>query len=104
MQYMIVWNERPQGSAAEYEQAQRRILDVFGQWQQPAGFKIVNFVVRVGDWGGYMLAECDDVIEIHKLCSMLPAFTFEVRPVMPVEDAIRSELEVMDWRDKLKFD
>jgi muconolactone delta-isomerase len=104
MQYMIVWNERPQGSATEYEKAQRRILDVFGKWQQPAGFKIECFVVRVGDWGGYMLAEVDDVIEIHKLCSMLPAFRFEVRPVVPVEVAIRGELEVMDWRDKLTFD
>jgi muconolactone delta-isomerase len=104
MKYMICWNERPQGSATEYENAQRRILDVFGRWQQPGNFSIEMFVVRVGDWGGYMLAECDDLLEIHKLCSMLPAFTFEVRPVIPVEDAIRSELEVMDWRDKLKFD
>lgn len=104
MQYMIVWNERSQGSALEYERAQRRILDVFGRWQQPDGFKILCFVVRVGDWGGYMLAECDDMTEIHKLTSMLPAFRFEVRPVMPVEAAIRCELEVMDWRDKLTFD
>ena len=104
MKYMITWNERTQGSAIEYENAQRRILDVFGRWQQPSAIKIEMFVVRVGDWGGYMLADCDDPLEIHKLCSMLPAFTFEARVVIPVEDAIRGELEVMDWRDKLKFD
>ena len=104
MKYMITWNERPQGSAIEYEKAQQRILDVFRQWQPPTNFKIEVFVVRVGDWGGYMLAECDDPLEVHKLCSMLPAFTFEARPVVPVEDAIRAELEVMAWRDGLKFD
>ena len=48
MKYMISWFERPQGSPAEYENAQKRILEVFGQWKAPAGFKIELFVVRVG--------------------------------------------------------
>ena len=30
MKYMISWFERPQGSPMEYENAQKRILDVFG--------------------------------------------------------------------------
>jgi muconolactone delta-isomerase len=104
MKYMITWNERSQGSAIEYEKAQQRILDVFRQWQQPASFTIEMFVIRVGDWGGYMLADCDDPLEVHKLCSMLPAFSFEARVVIPVEEAIRGELEVMAWRDNLTFD
>jgi len=33
---------------------------------------------------------------------MLPSFEFQVRPVVPVEDAIRAELEIMAWRDNLK--
>jgi len=32
---------------------------------------------------------------------MLPAFEFQARPVVPVEDAIRVELEAMAWRDSL---
>jgi len=39
---------------------------------------------------------------MHKFCSMLPAFTMEARPVVPVEDAVRAELEVMAWREGLK--
>jgi hypothetical protein len=66
---------RPQGSPAEYENAQKRILEVFGQWKAPEHFKIEFFVVRVGDWGG--------------------------RLVIPVMDAVRAELEVMAWRDKI---
>jgi hypothetical protein len=103
MKYMICWNERTQGSAADYETAQRRILDVFGRWKPPADFKIEAFVVRVGDWGGYLLAECEDPLTVHKFCSMLPAFEFEARAVIPVEDAVRVELEMMDWRDGLEF-
>ncbi len=50
MKYMISWFERPQGSPMEYENAQKRILDVFTQWKAPANFKIELFVVggRVG--------------------------------------------------------
>ena len=55
MKYMISWNERPQGSPMEYENAQKRILEVFTQWEAPANFEIELFVVRVGDWGGHML-------------------------------------------------
>jgi muconolactone delta-isomerase len=102
MKYMITWNERPQGTPIEYENAQQRILEVFGPWKAPANFKIESFVIRVGDWGGYMLMECDDPLEVHKFCSMLPAFTFEARPVVPVADAIRVELEAMAYRDGLK--
>jgi len=101
MKYMITWNERSQGSAIEYEKAQQRILHVFRQWEAPANFKIELFMIRVGDWGGYMLADCDDPLTVHKFCSMLPAFVFEARPVIPIEDAVNGELEVMAWRDKL---
>ena len=104
MKYMITWKERSQGSAIEYERAQQRILDVFRQWKAPANFKIELFMIRVGDWGGYMLADCDDPVIVHKFASMLPAFEFEARPVIPIEDAVRGELEVMAWRDGLKFD
>jgi muconolactone delta-isomerase len=102
MKYMISWMERPQGSAIEYERAQQRILDVFRKWETPANFKIEMFVIRVGDWGGYMLADCDDPVAVHKFCSMLPAFEFQARPVIAIEDAVRGELEVMAWRDQLQ--
>src|SRR5436190_12485639 len=74
MKYMLTWSERSQGSPIEYENAKKRILDVFTQWKAPDNFKIELFVIRVGDWGGYMLLDCDDPTAIHKFCSMLPAF------------------------------
>jgi hypothetical protein len=60
------------------------------------------FVIRVGDWGGYMLLDCDDATAVHKFCSMLPAFVFEARPVIPIEDAVRVELEAIAFRDGLQ--
>ena len=35
MKYMITWSERSQGSAIDYENAQKRILDVFRRWERP---------------------------------------------------------------------
>ena len=72
MKYVISWFERPQGSPIEYENAQKRILEVFGQWKAPANFKIEFFVIRVGQWGGHMLVECDDPLTVHKFarCSL----------------------------------
>jgi hypothetical protein len=32
----------------------------------------------------------------------LPAFEFEARPMIPLEDAVGVELEVMAWCDGLK--
>jgi len=101
MKYMLTWTERSQGSPIEYENAQKRILEVFTQWKAPANFKIELFVIRVGDWGGYMMLDCDDPTAVHKFCSMLPAFVFEARPVIPIADAVRVELESIAFRDGL---
>jgi hypothetical protein len=51
MKYVVSWFERPQGSPLEYENAQKRILEVFGKWKAPSNFKIEFFVIRVGEWG-----------------------------------------------------
>jgi len=102
MKYMLAWSERPQGSPLEYENAQKRILEVFTQWKAPDNFKVELFVIRVGDWGGYMMPDCDDPAAVHKYCSLLPAFVFEARPVIPIKDAVRVELESIAFRDGLK--
>jgi len=34
------------------------------------------FVVRVGEWGGHVLVDCDDPLAVHKFCSTYPAFEF----------------------------
>ena len=98
---MLSWDE-PQGSPMEYENAQKRILEIFTQRKAPDNFKIELFVIRGGDWGGYTMLDCDGPLAVHEFCSMLPAFEFEARPVVPVMDAVRVELEAMAFRDGLK--
>ncbi len=82
--------------------ARKRILEVFGQSKPTAEFKIKMFAVRVGERGGYMLVNCDDPLELHNACSTFAAFELQARPVVPVMDAARAELEAIAWRDGLK--
>jgi hypothetical protein len=46
-----------------------------------------------------MLLDRDDPTAVHKFCSMLPAFVFEARPVISIDDAVRVELEAIAFRD-----
>jgi len=101
MKYLVNWNERPQGSAIEYENVQKRILKIFRHWQIPSEVKVHAFVARVGEWGGSMLIEADDPLVVHKMCSTFPAFQFDVHQVIDVQDAVRVEMEAIKWRDEL---
>ena len=49
-----------------------------------------------------MMLEWDEPLAVHKFCSMLPAFVFEARPVVPVMDVVRVEQEAIAFRDGLK--
>ncbi|MBK8458290.1 MAG: DUF3303 family protein [Phyllobacteriaceae bacterium] len=99
MKYVLNWHERPQGSALEYENVQKRILTLFRQWPMDSTWKIHSFVVRLGEWGGYILMECNDVAALHKFCSAFPGFAFAVNPVLDISDAVRVELEAIAWRE-----
>lgn len=101
MKYMLTWNERPTGSAAEYEAAQKRVLEVFGQWQMPESLTFLQFVVRVGEFGGYAVVETDDPLALHRLTSAMAVFSFTVEPVVDVMDAIGAEAEAIAWRDSI---
>jgi len=102
MKFMVTWNERPMGSAADYEAAQKRILGVFSQLQMPEQLKIEQFLVRVGEYGGFMLVETDDVLAMHKLTSTFPAFQFRVDVVIDIQPAVGVEVEAIVWRDGVK--
>ena len=60
MKYVISWRERSAASFKDYEAAQERVLRIFNKdWKMPASFTVHQFVIRVGDYGGYMIVETD---------------------------------------------
>ena len=104
MKYMITWHERSMGSAADYEGLQKRIMAVFKEWKIPETVKVHHFLVRAGDWGGFMLVETDDFAAMHKMTTTWAAFEFRVDPVLDIQDAVAAQLEAMAWRDSIPSD
>jgi CTP:molybdopterin cytidylyltransferase MocA len=101
MKYVVSWRERPAASSREYEAAHERILQIFNKdWKMPASFTMHQFVVRVGDYGGYMVLETDKPIDIHYVTSLLAAFEFKVEPVVDVMEAVAVELKAIEFRKK----
>ena len=99
MKYVLTWWERPGGSYADYEAAQKRVLNVFQNWEMPESLDIHQFVVRVGEFGGYMVLETDNVADVQKLTTTFAVFQFRLEPVMDVMDAVAAEEEGIAWRD-----
>ena len=101
MKYVLTWWERPGGSHTDYEMAQKRVLEVFQKWEMPKSLTFHQFLVRVGEFGGYAVLETDDVTEIHKLTTAFAVFRFRLEPVLDVMDAVTVEVEAIGWRDSV---
>jgi Protein of unknown function (DUF3303) len=101
MKYVISWRERPAASAREYEAAHERVLQIFSKdFKWPESFKMHQFVVRVGDYGGYMVVETDKVTDIHYATSIFAVFEFKVEPVIDVMEAVAAEVKAIEYRKK----
>ncbi len=100
MKYVLTWWERPGGSYADYEAAQKRVLNVFQDWEMPESLDIHQFVVRVGEFGGYAVLETDNVADVQKLTTTFAVFQFRLEPVMDVMDAVAAEAEGIAWREE----
>lgn len=99
MKYLVTWHERPGGSATDYEQAQQRVLDVFAKWEMPQTLTFHQFLVRVGEFGGYAVVETDEPAALHRLSTAFAVFQFRVEPVLDVMEAVAAEAEAIAWRD-----
>ena len=101
MKYVVSWRERPGASSREYEAAQERCLQIFSKdWKFPESIKVHQFVVRVGDYGGYIVMETDKPVDIHYFTSVFALFEFKVEPVVDVMDAVAVELKAIEYRKK----
>ncbi len=63
--------------------------------------KITEFVVQVGEYGGYMVVEPDSPSDIHKLTTIFAALQFKFEPVLDVMDAVAAERDAIAWRNSL---
>jgi hypothetical protein len=99
MKYVLTWWERPGGSYADYEAAQKRVLDIFEKWEIPESLTFHQFLVRVGEFGGYAVLETDDLAEVEKAIATYAVFQFRLEPILDVADAVAAQAEGIAWRE-----
>ena len=102
MKYVVTWRERPVGSVAKYEAAQKRILDIFSAMEMPASITFHQFLVRLGEFGGYAVIESDEPADLQYLTTVYAVFSFTVEPVMNVMDAVAAQTRGVEYRDSLR--
>jgi len=98
MKYVLYWRERPYGSAAEAEAAQERVLEMMQHWQPPEAITIHQFLVRLGEYGGFAVVETEDQEALHQMTSTFAVFEFVVHPVIDVGSALAAEGAAVAWR------
>ena len=97
---MLTWWERPGDSYSEHEAAQKRILEIFQKWEIPESLTFHQFLVRVGEFGGYAVVETEDLAEIEKAIATYAVFQFRLEPVLDVADAVAAQAEGIAWREE----
>ena len=72
----------------------------FKDWKKPESFLIHQFVIRVGDYGGYMIVETAKPTDIHYFTSFFAVFEFKVELVVDAMDAVAAEVAAIEYRKK----
>lgn len=98
MKYVMVWRERAWGSVEDAEAAQERVLEMMQHWSPPETISIHQFLVRVGEFGGFAVVETEDLEALHKMTSTFAVFDFVVHPVIDVRPALAAEGAAVAWR------
>ncbi len=99
MKYVVTWTDR-QSDGRDYEATQKRILALFANWKMPDSLKFEQFLVRVGEFGGYAVIETDKPQDLHMVTTVFAGFQFKAEPVLDVQTAVAAEMEGIAWRDR----
>lgn len=98
MKYVLYWKERSWGSAADAEAAQERVLGMMQHWTPPESITFHQFLVRVGEYGGFAVLETEDLDALHQLTSTFAVFDFALHPVLDIAPALAAEGAAVAWR------
>jgi hypothetical protein len=97
MLFHVTWQFTDQS-----EEAERRSLAVFSQWQPPAGAEFQGFYGFVDGSGGVAIIEADSAATLARTTSpWTPWLTFAVTPIIPIEESAAIAQEGIDFRDSV---
>ena len=84
------------------EDSERRSLEVFQQWQPPAGAEFQGFYGFADGTGGVAIVEVDSVAALTRTTApWTPWLSFTVTPILPIEEATAIGAEAVAFRDSV---
>jgi hypothetical protein len=85
------------------EEGQKRSLSVFSNWQPPAGADFSKGFYGYSDGtGGMALVEVDSAATLAQTIDpWTPWLRFEVKPIVPIEEATQIATEAVAFRDSV---
>lgn len=102
MKYLMTWDFRFNGSAAENEKTIQRALAVFSKWSPPDGATFHQFLARIDGGGGCAVVETDDP---ETLADGAAKFGFmadyHVFPMLEITDSVRVLQEGVEFRESV---
>jgi hypothetical protein len=101
MKYVLTWRKKRHGTTAEYEAGQRRVLQLMRAWRRPDSVLIHEFLVRVGEPGGFVVFEAEDLSAVHRETAAFSALNFQIDPVIDIDDALAAVGMAIEWRDSV---
>lgn len=101
MKYVMTWRKKRHGTTAEYEAGQRRVMQLMRAWRRPESVVIHEFLVRVGEPGGFVVFEVDDLSAIHRETAAFSMLNFQIDPVIDIDDALAAVGTAIAWRDSV---
>jgi hypothetical protein len=94
MLFHVTWQFTDQS-----EEAERRSLDVFQQWQPPAGADFQGFYGFADGSGGVAIVEVDSAATLTRTTApWTPWLAFQVTPIVPIEEATAIGNEAVSFR------
>jgi hypothetical protein len=101
VKYVLTWRKKRHGTTAEFEAGQRRVLDLMRSWRRPESVLIHEFVVKVGEPGGYVVFEAEDLAAVHRETAVFSTLNFQIDPVIDVDEALAAIGAAIEWRDSV---
>jgi hypothetical protein len=85
------------------EESERRSLDVFAQWQPPAGAEFQGFYGFADNTGGVAIVEVDSAATLARTTApWIPWLRFTATPVVPIEESTAIAGEAVAFRDSVE--
>ena len=84
------------------EEGEKRSLDVFANWQPPAGAEFKGFYGFADGSGGVAIIEVDSFSTLAKTTApFLPWLRFAATPILPIEEMAAISGEAITFRESI---